>query len=136
MASADEAAYHRTFLAPNYWDNFHKFTRGELARRRTEEVDRIRDQDLDAFEDRRKMLAQMLRVPYRSGYEQTYPGDQGGRDHWVEGVPSDAAVAECMAPLYPPQGVVTSPTTGMMALPMPGVTRTAFLHGKTLLPVQ
>jgi hypothetical protein len=136
VANAEEAVYHRSYLSPDYLDNFRQFDQAALARRRAEDVDAIRERDPNAFEDRRQSLAQMLRVPYRPGYMQVYPGDQGGRDHWVTGIPSDAEVAECMEPLYPSQKTVMSPTTGMVALPFPGVTRQALVSGKGLIPVR
>jgi hypothetical protein len=83
----------------------------------------------------RQSLALLLKVPYRAGYMLEYPGDQGGQDHWVSGNPSDAQVAECLVPLYPPQGAVKSPTTRMLALPVVGLTRRAYVHGKQLLEV-
>src|SRR5262249_8787946 len=91
--------------------------------------------DPDEFEQRRKGLAQLLGVPYRAGYMQVFWGDQGGRDHWVSGSPSDAQVAECMVPLYPPQAAIKSPATGMVALPIVTFTRKAFINGKVLQPV-
>ena len=63
-----------------------------------------RRRDPAEFEERRKTLAHVLKVPYKAGYMQVYFGDQGGRDHWVSGVPSDDQVAECMAPTYPVAG--------------------------------
>jgi hypothetical protein len=135
MASEQEVAYHRSFLAPDYLDNFRTLSSSEKLKKRAAEVDAIRLRDPGAFEEQRKFVAQLLKVPYRPGYMQVYRGDQGGRDHWVSGVPSDAQVAECMAPTIPPQGVVKSPTTGVIALPILGFTREAYVHGTVLNPV-
>jgi hypothetical protein len=132
VASEQEVAYHRSFLSPFYLDNFIPPTRPEMLKRRAAEIDAIRDMDLDAFEEHRRSLAFLLKVPYRPRYMVSYPGDQGGRDHWVDGNPTDAQVAECLAPLYPPQGAVKSPTTGLVAMPMIGFTHKAFVYGKNL----
>ncbi len=135
MASAQEVDYHRSLLSPRYLDNLNPPSWLERTRRQTADVTAIRLRDPDGFEEHRKALAQLLRVPYRAGYMQVYVGDQGGQDHWVSGTPSDAQVAECMVPLYPPQGTVKSPTTGMVALPIVTFTRKAYIHGKVLQPV-
>jgi hypothetical protein len=136
MASEQEVTYHRSFLSPRYMDNFRTITLSERLKRRAEDVEAIRLNDAEAFENARQALAQLLRVPFRRGYMQVYRGDQGGRDHWVSGNPSDAQVAECMVPLCPPQGAVKSPTTGMVALPNVGFTHSAFVQAaKHLHPV-
>jgi hypothetical protein len=135
MASEQEVAYHRSFLSPNYLDNLNPPSWFEKLRRQAKEVEAIRLRDPGAFEEQRKLLAQLLKVPYRPGYMQVYRGDQGGRDHWVSGNPPDAQVAECMVPTIPPQGVVRSPTTGIVALPILNYTRKAYVHGKVLHPV-
>jgi hypothetical protein len=135
MPTEQEIAYHRSFLSPRYSDNFRAITQAELLRRTASDIEAIRLRDPDVFERARESLAMLLKVPYRRGYMRVYVGDQGGRDHWVDGNPSDAQVAECMVPLYPPQGVVRSPTTGAVALPLfPGMHK-ALLDSRSLYPV-
>jgi hypothetical protein len=132
MASEQEVAYHRSFLSSFYLDHFSPPSESEKRRRRAKEIEALRNMDLEAFEEHRRSLAFLLKVPYRPGYMQVYVGDQGGQDHWVSGNPTDDQVAECLAPLYPTQGIVKSPTTGLVALPVIGFTHKAFVHGKNI----
>src|SRR5262249_13192926 len=59
-------------------------------------------------------------------------GDQGGKARWISGNPSDEKVAEIMEPTNPPQGIVKSPTTGLVAMPIPVFPEKAFVLGKGL----
>ena len=85
MASEAEVAYHRSFLSPDYLDNISPPNGAQKLRKRAAEIDDLRQRDPQDFEERRRILAQAFKVPYRCGYMQMYPGDQGGRDHWVNG---------------------------------------------------
>lgn len=136
MATDQEVMYHRSLLSPAYLESLNPPQWFEKAKRQVRDIEALRLRDPQDFEERRKRLAPILNVAYKPGYMQTYPGDQGGQDRWVSGVPSDAQVAECMAPLYPPQSVVKSPTTGMVALPIIGWTRKALMHGRALRPAE
>jgi hypothetical protein len=132
VASEQEVAYHRSFLSPYYLDNFSPPTWWQRIRREEEEVEAIRLRDPVEFENTRKSLAKVLRVPYYPGVMASPRGDQGGRARWVSGNPPDDKVAEIMEPTNPPQGVVKSPTTGMVAMPFPVFKEKAYLLGKGL----
>jgi hypothetical protein len=117
MARQDLVSYNRSFLSPDYMDNLFPASYFESVWKQQREVERIRKRDPEAFEEQRQALAQALKVDYRRGTMVVYRGDQGGRDHWEEGVPSDAKVAATMEPTNPPQRAVISPVTGSVAMP-------------------
>jgi hypothetical protein len=132
MATEQEVMYHRSFLSYWYLENLNPPTRGSprYLERQAREIDTMRRRDPELFERTRKSLAMLLKVPYLPGDVQNHRGDPGGRFHWVSGQPSDAEVVECMAPDYPWQGAVRSPS-GSIAWPLLGITHKAYVHGKT-----
>src|SRR5262249_20301253 len=96
MARQDLVSYHRSFLSPDYMDNLFPPSYFESMWKQNREVETIRKRDPEAFEKQREALAKALKVKYRRGTMIVYRGDQGGRDHWEEGEPSDAKVAATM----------------------------------------
>jgi hypothetical protein len=136
MASKQEVAYHRTFLSPRYLDNFSDPGWWEkVVRRPARDVENLRLGDPEAFEEARKFLAQALKVPYRPGSIVYSTGDSGKPPVWVSGYPDDFKVAELMMPLYAPQGVARSPTSGRVALPVVGLSVPANAYWKVFHPI-
>src|SRR5262245_57977945 len=77
MAVEKEIEYHRSLLSPNYMENLVPLTRPERLRKQAEEVTAIRLRDPEAFEEQRKLLAQLLKVPYK-------PGHMNMQMDWIE----------------------------------------------------
>jgi hypothetical protein len=69
MASEQEAQYRRSFLPPNYADNFSDYLKAAgpagNAVRQDREIREIRSNDPEGFEQARKALAALLNVAYR-----------------------------------------------------------------------
>ena len=133
--SSDVVAYHRSFLSKYYFDNFNPPNDSERRQRTIAEIEEIRQRDPQGFEEARRALAFMLKVPYKAGY--TIPaarGDQGGPSspRWVTGIPSDAQVGDCMAPLNPSQITQISPETGYAAIPMVQFSWKAYINSTEL----
>lgn len=132
MAVDKLVAYHRSFLSPDYMDNLFPPSYFESLRKQKREVDAIRSRDPQAFEVQREALAKVLKVKHRRGIMVVYRGDQGGQDHWEEGVPSDEKVAATMEPTNPPQRAVISPITGAVALPAFPIAFEAYVDGQAI----
>lgn len=136
MASDAEVQYHRSFLSLYYLDNLKPLEWFEKAKRKTEEIAAIRLRDPRKFEDTRKALAEALKVKYVPGRIGYGPAQSGGT-HWIEGTPSDYAVAEVMKPTQPPQAAVKHPTSGAIAFPNVSIGLTnAYIHDQVLHPVK
>jgi hypothetical protein len=134
MSSEQEVAYHRTFLSRYYVAQVAADARASGNRRTDDEITAIRNDDPDAFEDARKALAVLLKVPYRAGAMVNQSrGDVGDRYTYIDGSPSDAQVVEYLRPRNPPPQSV-NPTTGVAAIPNPLVgVADAYLNGVALL---
>ena len=141
MGNQSIEEYQRTFLSPNYVENF-KFDddtvwerkKREMSanKRKADDMVALRERNIEAWENVRRSIAPLMKVQYSRGYWMAGArGDQGGSPdaRWVDGTPSDWAVAECMEPLVPDQRLITSPLTGMTALPNAFLRCKAFVEG-------
>jgi hypothetical protein len=132
MPSEQEIQYHRSFLSWRYGDNFSdriKAFGGSLAKPMRErwEIEEIREDDPEGFEEARKALAALLKVEYRRRGAVRY----GNKDYVeIDAQPSDEQVVEYLKPQYPPQGVVKNPTNGWVAYPLPDVSIEAYRDGQ------
>lgn len=137
MASEQDVQYHRSFLSQNYTDNFSDYLKAAgpagTAVRQDREILEIRNSDPEGFEEARKALAALKKVPYQPEVCGSYQGDRGG-GYCRDGNPSNAEVVAYLKPQYPPQGAVKNPTTGLVAIPaIQRGTIEAYRNGPNLL---